>query len=54
MLVDIRGNVKRPMFYEMKKDESLAALLNYAGGFAGDAYSKEVRIINSTRNEKQI
>lgn len=54
MLVDIRGNVKRPMFYEMKKDETLAALLNYAGGFAGDAYSKEVRLIRRTGSEKQI
>ena len=32
-LVKIKGNVKRPMKYEMKHNESLATLINYAGGF---------------------
>lgn len=43
-LVNITGKVKRPMFYEMKKNESLGTLLKYAGGFAGDAYTKSVRV----------
>ncbi len=43
-LVEITGKVKRPMFYEMKKSESAATLLKYAGGFTGDAYTKAVRI----------
>ena len=43
-LVNITGKVKRPMFYEMKKTESAATLLKYAGGFTGDAYTKAVRI----------
>ena len=43
-LVDITGNVKRPMCYEMRKDESVATLLKYAGGFTGDAYKKSVRL----------
>lgn len=43
-LVNITGKVKRPMFYEMKKTESVATLLRYAGGFTGDAYTKAVRI----------
>lgn len=43
-LVNITGKVKRPMFYEMKKNESLGTLLRYAGGFAGDAYTKSVRV----------
>ena len=43
-LVNITGKVKRPMFYEMKKNESVATLLRYAGGFTGDAYTKAVRI----------
>ncbi|MBP5340414.1 MAG: SLBB domain-containing protein [Prevotella sp.] len=44
-LVNITGRVKRPMYYEMKKDESLQSLLKYAGGFAGDAYRNSVRVI---------
>ncbi len=44
-LVGITGNVKRPMFYEMRKNESVATLLKYAGGFTGDAYKKSVRLV---------
>jgi protein involved in polysaccharide export with SLBB domain len=32
------------MYYEMKHDESLGTLLDYAGGFTGDAYKKSVRV----------
>ena len=43
-LVCIDGKVKRPMYYEMKKTESAATILRYAGGFTGDAYTKAVRV----------
>ena len=44
-LVNITGKIKRPMFYEMKTDESLNSLLKYAGGFTSDAYKKSIRVI---------
>lgn len=44
-LVGITGNVKRTMFYEMRKNESVATLIKYAGGFTGDAYTKSVRLV---------
>ena len=44
-LVGITGNVKRPMFYEMRQDESVATLIKYAGGFTGDAHTKSVRLV---------
>ena len=47
-LVDLVGKVKRPMFYEMKADESLFSLIKYAGGFAGDAYKKSVRVVRKS------
>ena len=47
-LVGVTGNVKRPMFYEMRKNESVATLLKYAGGFSSDAYRKSVRLIRQT------
>ncbi len=47
-LVGITGNVKRSMFYEMRKNETVATLLNYAGGFTGDAYKKSVRLSRQT------
>lgn len=43
-LVRIEGKIKRPMYYEMKKNESLQSLLQYSGGFTGDAYKEKVRI----------
>lgn len=43
-LVEITGKIKRPMFYELKKDESLQSLLTMAGGFTGDAYKQKVRV----------
>ena len=43
-LVDIQGNVKRPMFYEMKQGETVKDLIEYAGNFTGDAYRKNVRM----------
>ena len=53
-LVTIQGKVKRPMYYEVKKGEPLGALLGYAGGFAGDAYSNEVGLIRQTGKDRRI
>lgn len=53
-LVNIRGKVKRPMFYEMKKDESVSRILDYAGGFAGDAYTDNVRLIRKSGREYSV
>lgn len=53
-LVQIAGKVKRPMFYELKPTETVATLLEYAGGFTGDAYKKAVRIIRKSGREHQI
>lgn len=44
-LVNLNGRIKRPMFYEMKKNESLASLIKYGGGFLGDSYKKNVRVV---------
>lgn len=53
-LVKVDGKVKRPMIYEMRKDESLASLLKYSGGFASDAYTKSVRVIRKTGREYAV
>lgn len=50
-LVDVRGKVKRPMFYEMKRSETVKQLLSYAGGFSGDAYTKNVRLSRKSGQE---
>lgn len=53
-LVNIRGKVKRPMFYEMKENESVSRILDYAGGFAGDAYTDNVRLIRKSGREYSV
>lgn len=53
-LVNLTGKVKRPMWYEMKKNESVGSLLKYAGGFTGDAYTKSVRVVRKTGKEYSV
>ena len=53
-LVQISGKVKRPMFYEMKEGETAALLIDFAGGFTGDAYKKAVRVIRKSGRELQV
>ncbi len=53
-LVNVTGNVKRPMFYEMKPTESLAKAIEFAGGFAGDAYTEMVRVARQAGREKEL
>ena len=53
-MVNITGKVKRPMYYEMKKNESVGTLLKYAGGFTGDAYTKSVRVVRKTGKEYSV
>ena len=53
-LVNVTGKVKRPMFYEMKRNESVGTLLKYAGGFTGDAYKKTVKVIRKSGSKYSI
>ncbi len=53
-LVNIAGKVKRPMYYEMKRNESVATLVKYAGGYTGDAYTKNVRLIRKSGGSYSI
>lgn len=51
--VKAEGKFKRPMYYQLKNDEGLKALLKYAGGLERDAFSSGVKIYR-TELEKQI
>ena len=53
-LVSAYGKVKRPMIYEMKGDETVADLLEYAGGFAGNAYKVNVNMERKNGREFQV
>lgn len=53
-LVQIDGKVKRPMWYEMKKTETVRHLLQYSGSFTGDAYTQKVRVIRKAGQEYSV
>ncbi len=53
-IVNVQGKVKRPMKYEMKSGETLSTLLSYTGGFAGDAYTKNVRVVRKSGREYSV
>lgn len=53
-LVTLEGQVKRPMRYELRRGETLEDALRYAGGFIGNAYSEQMKLIRKTGREKQI
>ena len=53
-LVNIEGSVKRPMYYEMKEGETVQDILDYSGGFAGDAYRSNVNIVRQNCIEYQV
>lgn len=54
LLVDIDGRIRRPMLYEMTEDETLANLIDYAGGLEADAYRKDVRVVRMGDFQRQI
>ena len=54
ILVKIDGKVKRPMRFEMKKDENLSTLISYAGGFDADAYTRSLRVVRQNGQEYEV
>lgn len=53
-IVNISGNVKRPMYYEVKPGETVSSLLDYAGGFTGDAYTEVVRLSRQNGSDNDL
>lgn len=53
-LVNVGGKAKRPMYYEMKTSETVGKVLEYAGGFASDAYTKSMRLFRKAGGEMQV
>ena len=53
-LVSVDGNVKRPMYYEIKPNETVEDLIEFAGGFTGDAYSGMVRLARQSGTENEL
>lgn len=51
ILVSVEGEFKRPVYYELKANDTLEDLVRYAGGFTGDAYIGELSVVRTTGRE---
>ncbi len=47
------GQFKRPMYYQLKKDEGIKALIKFSGGFTSDAFTSGIKVIR-TEHEDQV
>ncbi|GAB3710052.1 SLBB domain-containing protein [Spirosoma flavus] len=52
--IELTGQVKQPGVYEIRPNETLGNVLNFAGGFAEQAYSASITLYRNTPNEQQI
>ncbi len=52
--VYITGQIKRPLLYEVKPNESLSDVINFAGGFLDNAYTQQIKIFRNTPTERKI
>lgn len=54
VMIKVGGFVKRPMYFEMKKGETIADALEYAGGFASSAYTESITLVRQTGNRYEV
>jgi len=52
--VELIGAVKRPLLFEIKPGETVADLLQYAGGFTEDAYTARLSVVRTTGRDYRI
>ncbi len=50
----IAGNVKRPAIYELKDNYSLEYLFELAGGIIPTAYTQQIQVERTVKNEKKV
>jgi protein involved in polysaccharide export with SLBB domain len=52
--IELKGEVKRPGYYDVKPGESLSTIISYAGGFTDAAYAEKAQLYRNTAREKKI
>lgn len=52
-LAQITGEIRRPMWYEMREDETLEDLIRFAGGFSGNAYRANISLLRRGIHEME-
>lgn len=53
ILAQATGEVKRPMWYELIEGETLQDLINYAGGYSGNAYRGTISVLRQGSKEME-
>ena len=53
ILAQAAGEVKRPMWYELKEGETLDDLIRYAGGYSGNAYRGTISVLRKGSEEME-
>lgn len=53
-LVNVEGNVRRPMYYELKPGETVKDVINYAGGFTSEAFSDMISLSRQSGTENEL
>ncbi|MEM9672267.1 MAG: SLBB domain-containing protein [Cyclobacteriaceae bacterium] len=52
--VELKGQVKRPGYYEVKPEESLDEVLGFGGGFTDRAYTHRLKVTRKTPRAREI
>ncbi|WP_439489315.1 SLBB domain-containing protein [Algoriphagus sp.] len=52
--VKVKGEVKRPMTFEVLEEDNFSDLLGYAGGFTDEAFKDRVAISRITGNQRSV
>ena len=52
--VEVEGEIIRPGLYELKDGETLSDLIDYTGGFRGEAYKARVKIFRKGDKEQEV
>lgn len=52
--VELSGEVKREMIFELKSGETLADAIKYAGGFTEQAYKSSINVKRNTDKERKL
>jgi protein involved in polysaccharide export with SLBB domain len=53
-MLRIKLEVKIPLYYEMKEGETIKSLIDFAGGFKGEAYKKNLLVERKGASELKV
>ena len=53
-VVSIEGAIRRPLDYELKENEGIRELLDFAGGFSPDAFQSKIQVQRYQDDQKKV